>query len=1011
MTIDSAADVNILTENHWAILEAELQRETAILFDVRDYGRVRATAYAAKNPLIITKSFQAWIEATEAKKPRAWAEFSVVKNGARSLMSIGTAEEMKLLKVGLEVCNVQVQKKTAIFPSIPGLEIDFEIDESIAPVKQACLNIPLHQRDSATRQIHDLLDKGIVEKVEANATWISRIVMVPKGDGFRLVVDMREPNRAIRRKYFPMPRIEDLKSMLKEATIFTKLDLKSAYHHMRLSEKAKTMTAFWAPDGVYRFTRLPFGVNCAPEIFQNVMQSLLQGIPNTMVYLDDILVYAKDKDQLDKTTAAVKEMLRNNNLTLNNEKCEYDKDELLFLGHRVSAKGLAMDERKLESVMSFRAPQTTTELRSFIGLATYLRAFVPNFAEVAKPLMTLMGGTEFKWTDEENEAFTRLKELIAKSTTNKQAYFDSKRLTYLYTDASPSALGAVLVQKGEDEQYHVISFASKVLTKSEQRYPQTQKEALAIVWAMEHFEYYLLGHCFTLRTDAAGIAQVYKQGEARKAKRVMTRAEGWAMKCDVFDYRVEKISGEQNIADSSSRLYEGKAEPFEERHRWCEIAALETSQEIEFEVGHLTKGEIESATAVDEELKRVIAALETGHWDEAPKAFKAVREKLSWNKEVVLSEDLVVIPFQLKAKAMSLAHKGHPGITKMKSILSERVWWPQMMDDVKRWVENCKPCILTGRGEPPVPMQRTQLPEAPWDFVAIDFKGPYEKSLHGGYIVVLMDYYSRYMVAKHIRTTDFKCVQAFLEDVFYTFGYPMRIKNDNGPPFFGAEWKRYCEVRDIQIVNSWPLDPKQNGMVENIMKSIEKILCIADYEKAEPLGYLAQRVESHNMAVHSTTRKVPNEIMFGRRLRRTLPSYRPTRVVIDDSEVRATDWDKKMKGKHAEDRRRGAQEAKVRVGDTVVVERDTRRKGQTRFRHENFKVTEQRQGDLTLKDINGGQLRRAITKVKRIPEAADVAIDDEDMTEQEPQEIVRQIQMPEENSRPRRIKKIPVRYE
>lgn len=1014
MKIDSAADVNVLTERHWDMIRDEVREQTAIVFELRDTGRVMATAYASKIPLTIIQSFKAWIETTEAEKPRTWAEFNVVKGGQRALLGRETATKMKLLKVGLEVFEIKEGQEVTEFPSIPGLEIDFEVDETVVPVKQSSLNIPLHQRYSATSQVHDLLKKGIVEKVEKEATWISRIVMVPKGEGFRLVVDMREPNKAIRRKYFPMPRIEDLKARLEDAKVFTKLDLKSAYHHMKLTPKARKMTAFWAPDGVYQFTRLPFGVNCAPELFQNTMEAMLKDFENVIVYLDDILIYAKDLNQLRETTRSVVTTLRNNKLTLNEEKCEFERTELMFLGHRVSADGLAMDEKKLEAVLGYRAPRSTTELRSFVGLATYLRAFVPKFAEVARPLMALMGTAEFEWTKTEQNAFEQLKELIAKSTTNKQSYFMSDRDTYLYTDASPFALGAALVQKDETGQYRVISFASKTLTKTEQKYPQTQKEALAIVWAMEHFEYYLLGHFFTLRTDAAGIAHVYKQGEARKAKRVMTRAESWAMKCSVFNYRVEKISGTENIADTPSRLYEGEAEDYKDDRHWDEIAAVDEVEEIDFEAGHLTKFEIQTATEKDEELQRVIVALETDNWEDAPKAYKAVRERLWWNEKVVLVEDLVAIPFKLKVKALALAHSGHPGMTKMKSLLSERVWWPQMMEDVKRWVENCKPCILTGKGEPPTPMERSELPEAPWDFVAIDFKGPYDKVLNGGYIIVLMDYYSRFMVAKYVKSTEFKYVKAFLEEVFYTFGYPMRVKTDNGPPFFGKEWRIYCEGRDIEVVHCWPLDPKQNGMVENIMKAVEKILCIANYEKADPMAQLAQKVESHNMSVHATTNMVPNEVMFGRRLRRALPSYRATMVERDDQEIRRTDWRRKMKMKEYADKRRGAQESRVHAGDKVVVEREHRRKGETRFRPDEWTVVEQRKGDLTLEDGNGVKLRRAVTKTKRLPEKTDVQ-NGEGETQigiqlgDNVSEAKESDKDPGNSSRPRRMTKIPGR--
>lgn len=971
MMIDSGADVNVISEQDWLKLQNEFENGEAMIYDIDFEPKTVVKSYAAKHSLELICSFKSWVETVKKPKPNAFASFLVVKGSCRSLLGRSTAKRMQLLRVGLEVNALNEDNPEAVeeFPSIPNKVIDFDIDESVPAVRHQYVSIPAHYRKPANERLRSMARQGIIEKVTTAPRWLSGLSAVPKGkNNFRLVVNMRGPNRAIRRQFHRMPRVEEIKIKLNGSKWFTKLDLTSAFHHLKLSDRSRELTTFLTPDGMYRFTRLVFGVNCAPEIFQRTMEEVLQGIDGVIIYIDDILIHAADQVQLRERTRKVLEALAENKLTLNNEKCEFEKESLVFLGHKLSAKGLDIDEEKIKDIRGFRQPQTASELKSFIGLATYVSAFIPHFADLTKPLRDV-SNKNFKWEDEQELAFQKTKEAIITCTTT-QGFFDMEDETFLYTDASPSALGAVLVQRNSAGAQRIISFASKTLSKTERRYAQTQREALAVVWATEHFYYYLLGQKFTICTDAQGISYIFdRKGEA--PRRIMRRAEGWAMRLDAFDYKISFIPGKENIADPPSRLCTGPDEEYIEGEAPCEIAEIVADQpeEISFGDDYLPPLEIAYHTAKDEELRAVMKAMETGDWSKDLGQFKTIEDELHEANGILMRMGLAVVPRDLRFKALTLAHKGHPGSTKMKSIIRARAWWPKLDSMVDDWVKSCKTCQLGGRREPPTPMRRAQLPESPWDLVAVDYCGPYA-SLGGISVLVLTDYYSRFMVAGPVRSTDFNSAKARLSGIFDIFGFPAQIKSDNGPPFNSNEWLTFCSDRGIEAKFIWPLNPQQNGMVERAMQTVGKAIAAAAVEGRKFNESLAETISAYNSGAHRVTNLIPNEVMFGRRLRGSLPLVQPALVTIDHDKMREKDWAEKLRAKEREDRKRGARPSDFAVNDKVVLRRAIKRKGQTTYDPTELVVVENRNGDLTMRAPDGHTIRRNQTWAKKIVERA-----------------------------------------
>lgn len=970
LMIDSGSDVNALSETDWLNLQSEYIENRAHLENLRKGdGKRRVTAYASSMPLEIEATFWAWINVQGISEPSVYAKFFVIRGASKSLLSRASAISLGILRMGLQIstCELKPHKIAAgqEFPYVPDELVHFDVDPSVPPTKNAYYSIPAAYREKAKERLEQMKVQGILEKVIKAPRYISGMSAVPKGKSdFRLVVNMKGPNKSIKRPFYRLPTIDDMRSKLVGAKVFSKLDIKSAFHHLLLDEESRELTTFHTDSGMLRFTRLVFGVNCAPEIFQRMMDTKLAGIPGVIVYIDDILIFAESLDELKARTARVLSVLSKNNLTLNEDKCEFEKRETKFLGHRLSAEGFAIDDDKVREVRNFKSPENATDLRSFLGLASYVSDYIPTFADMVAPMREVLKPKIFEWTLRANKSFECTKEAIA-SCTLRLGFFDENLRTVLYTDASPYALGAVLVQIDENDRPRIISFASKVLTKTESLYAQVQKEALGVVWGVERFYYYLLGRRFTIRTDAKGVSFIFGR-ERTTCKRALNRAEGWAFRLSAYDYTIEWIKGKENIADSPSRLC---MDPMKHPGRIeipGEIGSLEVNwNKLSTSSGILTAQEISEYSQIDAEIVAVLEAVDTGVWPEELVSFRSMREELRRRGDILVKSGCYVIPKALRNQTLQVSHAGHPGQAAMKSIMRERVWWPGMPTDIIKWVENCEGCTLAARREPPVPMLRTTLPDAPWDKLAIDFNGPHA-ACGGQLIVVLVDYFSRYLFADFVKSTDIKCTVAFLDGIFARFGFPATIRSDNGPPFNGADWLAYCNKRGITAEFSTPGHPQQNGLVERYMQLINKSVTIAIETGRSSVQSLAETIDAHNSAAHRTTGEAPEVLFFSRKLRRRLPLPGKASVVLDQEALRERDEWEKFNARDRENQKRRARSPVVKVGDEVVLKRIQKAKDQTVFAPARFTVTDQDHGDFSLRGADGQVLKRNIVQLKKV---------------------------------------------
>ncbi|GJT46277.1 putative nucleotidyltransferase, ribonuclease H [Tanacetum coccineum] len=377
------------------------------------------------------------------------------------------------------------------------------------------------------------------------APWGAPVLFVKKKDGsMRLCIDYRELNRITIRNRYPLPRIDDLFDQLQGAKYFSKIDLRSGYHQLRVREQDISKTAFRTRYGHYEFLVMPFGLTNAPAVFMDLMNRIFHEYLDkfVIVFIDDILVYSKSEEEHERHLRIVLEILRQKKLYAKFSKCEFWLQQVAFLGHIVSADGIIMDPSKVEAITKWPRPTTVTEVRSFLGLAGYYRRFVEGFSRLALPLTQLMRkGEKFVWTDERQESFEELKRRLVSAPILTLP--SGSGGFQIYSDASKKGLGCVLMQHGK-----VIAYASRQLKPYEVNYPTHDLELAAVVFALKIWRHYLYGEACDIFTDHKSLKYIFTQRELNMRQR------RWLELLKDYDTNIQYHSGKANVvADALSR--------------------------------------------------------------------------------------------------------------------------------------------------------------------------------------------------------------------------------------------------------------------------------------------------------------------------------------------------------------------------------------------------------------------------------------------------------------------------
>lgn len=987
MMIDSGADCNIIGKHNWSTLKF---KQVNIWNDKPGTDGKEIYGYGSKRSLPILGNF---ITNIEIQGKTTIAKFYVVDMDTRALLSRETAIKLDVLKIGLQVNTI-----TKIFPKMKDIMIDIPMNTDIKITPQAYRRIPAPLEERVNKKLDELLDADIIERVNGHSQYISAMVIQPKEDGdIRICLDLRQINKAILREVHPIPVIEEIILKVGNSKWFSLMDIKQAFHQIEISPKSRPITTFITSKGLYRYKRLLFGISCAPEIFQKVMENILANCEGVIVFIDDILVYGQTKQIHDSRLQQVQNRIQQYNIMLNDKKCIYGVNEIEFLGFKFSSKGVDITKSKIAALQEFREPNDVSELRSFLGFVTFLKKFIPQMSTVAAPLNRLLEkNIPFKWNETEREAFLFLKKTLCEAKT--LGHYNVKDETEVIADASPVGLGAVLIQKGVHGT-RVICYASRSLSKQERRYAQTEKEALALVWAVEKFHYYLYGKVFYLITDHRPLEVIFSP-----RSRPCLRIERWVLRLQSYNFKVIYKPGKENIADVFSRLLNVN----EESNSFDEISECWVRQIVEIaRPCAITIQELKEASTESDIIQEVKTALETGKWEKKLKQFELIQNELCFSDGILLRGTRIVIPESLQIKTLELAHLAHGGAAGMKQRLRKKVWWEKIDSMTEKFVQSCRECILNSLPNPPEPLKRRELPDSAWIDVGVDFIGPL--GVDKDQVLIMVDYYSRYQEIKIMPEgkADGKNTVQIMKEIFGRLGYPMRITSDNGCQFTSMEMKLFCKEVGIYQNFTTPMSPQQNGEVERQNRDLLHFIRTSNSEGVNWKEKLPIYILMKHTTVHATTGKTPAELFYGREIRDNLPSiihgYNPM-----DEEVREKDFYMKMKGKEIADKRRHAVESEITTGDRVVIKNFKRsNKLDSYFDENEYQVVEKKGKDtIVQRESDGKRYRRNVEHMKKIKDK-EGREQEEFISDEAGMEIIPQR---EEERGGKRIIKKPARY-
>ena len=726
--------------------------------------------------------------------------------------------------------------------------------------------IPHALRDKVDVELDRLLKENIIEPVKYSK-WAAPVVPVLKPNKtVRLCGDYRLTcNKALLLDKYPLPKVEELFGSLAGGRYFSKLDMSQAYMQLSLDEASKDLTTINTHRGLFRYNRLCFGIASAPGIFQRTIESVLGRIPGIAIFLDDILISGKTKQEHLEKLKLVLRKLEDAGLKLSKAKCTWVTEQVEYLGYRIDASGIHPTNEKLEAIRDAPAPKDVSQLKAYLGLLNFYRKFIPKAATLLEPLNELLRSKEkWRWEKGQQEAFENSKSTLLNSTL--LVHYDPKLPITVSADSSSYGIGAVLSHRidGVDRP---VYFVSRTLTEVERRYSQIEREALALVFAVKRFHFYLWGQKFKLITDHKPLLGLFSAN-----KSIPTMASGriqrWALILQAYHFDLVHCSGKLlGSADTLSRL------PLPNKNECIPIPA-EWIDTLEFvDSTPITAKEISNWTKNDPILSKVLSYCHVG-WPEKVESelvpFKNRHLELSIQSDCVLWGHRIVIPAKARNILMEELHAEHMGASKMKELARKYFWWPGLDGELESLVKSCPECLENRDFPKKSPLHPWEWPSVPWHRIHVDYAGP----INGTYYLVIVDAHSKWVEIFPTPTITSKATIALLRSCFARFGLPVVLVSDNGTCFTSSEFKTFMELNGIRHVCSAPFHPSTNGLAENMVRTFKSAL---RHVKGEEVRLAIDRfLFKYRLTPHTTTGLSPSELLLGRRVRSVFDLLRPS---------------------------------------------------------------------------------------------------------------------------------------
>lgn len=786
--------------------------------------------------------------------------------------------DVKIVEKKLEDVPV-VQEFEDVFPDdLPGLPLDREFEFAIDLVPNtAPISIPPYRMAPAELkelniQLQDLVDKGFIRP--SVSPWGAPVLFVRKKDGsLRLCIDYRQLNKVTIKNKYPLPRIDDLFDQLRGATVFSKIDLRSGYHQLKIKESDIQKTAFRTRYGHYEFLVMPFGLTNAPAAFMDLMNRIFRPYLDkfVIVFIDDILIYSATDEEHAQHLREVLQILREKQLYAKFSKCEFWLREVVFLGHVVSGEGISVDSKKVEAIIDWERPKNVSEVRSFLGLAGYYRRFVEGFSQIATPLSRLTRkDLKFVWDEKCENSFQELKRRLTSAPVLTLP--TSGKEFVVFSDASRQGLGCVLMQDGK-----VIAYASRQLKKHELNYPTHDLELAAVVFALKIWRHYLYGEKCLIYTDHKSLKYLFTQ------KELNLRQRRWLELIKDYDLVIDYHPGKANVvADALSR----KASSSSTSSRASYQSQLAVLQDMNVRLRVKSNGvllatftvrpslfdQIRESQKADKELRDEVQKLKKGETSE----FRLREDDiLEFRGRVCIPKD-TGLKNAILEEAHSSAYAVHPGSTKMYRTIKENFWWSGMKREIAEFVARCLVCqqVKAEHQQPSGLLQPLPIPEWKWEHITMDFVVglPHTSQGHDA-VWVIVDRLTKtaHFLAINTKYSLERLAKLFIDEVVKLHGVPVSIVSDRDPRFTSQFWPKFHQALGTTLKFSTAYHPQTDGQSERTIQTLEDMLraCVLDFrgswDKHLPLVEFA-----YNNSFHASIGMAPYEALYGRKCRTPL---------------------------------------------------------------------------------------------------------------------------------------------
>ncbi|XP_031783173.1 uncharacterized protein LOC116416909 [Nasonia vitripennis] len=707
------------------------------------------------------------------------------------------------------------------------------------PVRQKFRRRSPKKIESIQKGAKELERLGIIERSASD--FVSQVVMVPKQgtDEERLCVDFTDVNKFTKKDGYPLPQMDAILDRLRCARYLSKIDLRQAYFQVKMEESSKKYTAFAVPGyGLWQFTRMPFGLINAPMTLQRLVDTLFgpEDTPQIFGYLDDIVIATDSFEEHKIKVRYVLQKLISAGLTINPKKCQFCVSQIKYLGFVLDKDGLRTDPDKVAPVLNCPAPCNVRELRRVLGMIGWYARFIENSSETKIPLVKLLRKDQkWTWGDEQQQAFEKLKKALTVAPVLARPDFNKPFC--IQCDASNVAIGAVLTQEFDDGE-HPIVYVSRVLTAAEKNYTTTERECLALVWAIKKLRPYVEGYHFTVITDHSALRWL------RSLKEPSGRLARWALEVQQWDFDIiHRRGANHRVPDALSRMLEPElAAVAEISDPWY----LRRFKEVEEFPNKFPQWRVEDGRLY--RFKRDPLLDPITHSDEA------------WK---------LVIPAEQREKVMTVAHvevtAGHMGIEKTYDRIAREYFWPGMYHDVHSFITACPVCQrykVSQQG--PQGLIGKRIVEKPWTVVAADMMEFPRSKGQNKYLLVFQDLFTRWVEVKPLRKADGKSVaRAFEELVLFRWETPEYLLTDNGTEFLNKHVAETLKEYGVTHVTTPPYHPQANP-VERSNRTLKTMIAMFAESHRDWDKHVHELRHAMNTAVQSTLKTSPAFLNFGR---------------------------------------------------------------------------------------------------------------------------------------------------